>query len=254
MSNILLRKPFILILLLLCLSGCGGSSQNKQTIALDPQWFGLELPGKEKNLVGLCTDLIQEISTEQSINLAILESTGKDLLFVLKTNKAQGILSSMQPYGFLAKTYDFSEPVLKTGPVLVVPVSSSVSAVDDLSGKEVAVISGGIGSLVLEKNPQIIIREYPTIPDALNDLVIGNVDAALINGILAYSYCQDLYQGQLKVASDPLNNEGLRLVVLHGENQALMESFQDGMRVLKKNGKYSSLMEKWGFPALASGL
>lgn len=236
-----------LLLLSFLFSACSTPEGKKEwKIAVDPTWYPLDLMGRDKQLMGFVADLLQEISVEKKLKLALVRENWDNLLQNLNKKQYQAILSSLQPYTFYENKYDFSEPFLLIGPVLVMPANSKTTSLDDLSGKEIAVLTGSTEDLILEKYPDIIIRYYGSVPSMLDDILTGQIDGALLGVLEANAYTQDLYQGNLKIATPPLNDRGLRLIALHSEAPALIEAFNSALDHLKKTGKYTELARKWG--------
>jgi polar amino acid transport system substrate-binding protein len=155
-------------------------------------------------------------------------------------------LFSMLPYNFNLPKYDFSDPFLKTGPVLVVRYDSKIDSLNNLDGKEIAVQRGSSDANILEKYPNILIRIYDSLPEVFNAINAGSLDGAIAPSLLAESYTKDLYNKKLKVATPHLNDDGLRLITLNGKSTPLRDSFNRGLKNLKSNGTYDKLAQKWG--------
>ena len=240
-------KIYIFLSLLFLLSACDMSSfsSSKYKVALDPTWEALNLPGREIALRAFSVELIEEIGKIEKINISVYDRSWSDLIPALQHKDYNGILSNIEPYIFHEKTYNFSNPYLLIGPVLVMPTGATVSSIEALVGKEIAVIRGSQGSLILEKYPGVLQRNYESVPQALNAVVAGVVSGAIVDALNAHAYCTNLYQGQLMIALSPLNQEGLRLIALHGEDPRLIEAFNKGLKALKKNGTYKRLTQKW---------
>lgn len=248
MRNLFSLQKLILLICagLLSLTACGkGSSSKLQKIAIDPSWYPLDVQGRQRQIFGFSNELLQEIAHVRHITLARVDENWNNLYFHLIEGNYEGILSSLQPHNFNQNQYDFSNLYLLTGPVLVVPSASKVAKLELMSGKEVAVIQGTSTALILEKIPGIIIRTYESIPQALNDLAAGSIEGAVIDILSAEAYCNDLYNGQLKIATKPLTNDGLRLITLHDKAPSLIRDFNEGLKELQANGKYAALMKKW---------
>lgn len=226
---------------------CGGSYRNgSYTIAFDAAWFGLELMGQQNNVTGFSRDLLKEIGKLQKIKLSFLPVNWDSLVPNLKNEQYDAILSSIYPYLFNQTYFEFSDPYLLTGPVLVLPMDSKTTSIKDLSGKEIAVLPDTFGALYLEKNPEILIRNFDSIPDALNATVAGSIDGAVVDILIASAYCKNIYHQTLKVAGPPMNDNGLRLITLEQVPQSpLIKAFNDGLATLKKNGTHKALLEKW---------
>ncbi len=243
----MLRFLFLTLMAFQCLlSGCGTSEDSSlRKVAIDPMWSSLSLKGRESNLTGFATDLLQEIGRVEKINFVKISVSWDQLIPTLMNKDVEAILISMSPYNFNQNQFDFSELFLNTGPVLVVPSSSRVSALNQLDGKEIAALSGTNGVLILEKYPGILIRNYDSVPQALNAIVKGDIDGALIDILTATAYLQDIYHESLKIATPTLNDSGLRMVALHTISPDLIEGFNEGLDKLKSNGTYDRLLKKW---------
>ncbi|HEY2810492.1 MAG TPA: transporter substrate-binding domain-containing protein [Rhabdochlamydiaceae bacterium] len=237
---------FLLCVAYALFSGCGKASSNKgNAIGVDESWFPLQMSGRENNVTGFSTDLLRDIGKMEKISLTKISVNWDDLVEGLHKGQYDAILGSIPIYVFNQKIYDFSELYLATGPVLVVLADSKIKSLKMLKDKEVAVLPDTKGAILLEKYPSIIIRTYDSVTKAFDDLIKGMVDGAIVDVLTAVSYCQDLYQGQLQVATEPLTNEGLRLITLHNQAQDLMEHFNHGLGKIKSSGTYEKLLVKW---------
>lgn len=218
------------------------------SIGIDPTFYPLQFGAQEKNVYAFSSELLQDISAMNKIKVATITMSWDNLIWGLKKGEYDAIFSPLPPYLFLEKQYSFSEPFLLTGPVLVVPVDSKKVTVESMGGKEVAVQEGSSAAMILQKYPDILIRSYDSVPKAFDDILNGTIDAAVVDYLVAYSYCNDLYQGKLKIVGQPLNDEGLRLVTLYGKADGLVTLFNEGLARLKGSSKYGTLAKKWGLP------
>jgi polar amino acid transport system substrate-binding protein len=234
------------LLLLIFLTACGGDHSNgSYTIAFDSAWTGMDLMGQQNNLSGFSRDLLREIGKKEKVKLSMSPVSWDVLVPNLKSKQYHGILSSIYPYLFNKTFYEFSDAYLLTGPVLVLPSDSPFKSIAQLDGKEIAVLPDSDGTLYLEKNPYILIRNYDSIPDALNDIIAGVIDGAVVDVLLASAYCKNIYNGKLKIATAPLNDEGIRLLTLDQGSPDLIKIFNRGVSELKKTGTYEALLNKW---------
>ncbi len=246
MQTVFKISKILCSLIFLFLFSCGSDHKNgSYTIGVDVAWYGMDFKGQENNVTGFSRDLLREISKMKKMKLSFLPVNWDVLISNLKTKSCDGILSSLPPYIFNQSTFDFSHPFLMTGPVLIVPVSSAWKSIDQLGGKEIAYLADSDGALILEKNPGILIRPYDSIPQALNDVVSGAIDGAIVDVVIASSYCQNIYKGQLKIVTPPLNDLGLRLLTRVHETPPLMHAFNEGLAELKASGAYEALLKKW---------
>ena len=239
----------LLILLTLSLA-CNCSSPKKKSsgyeVGFDPTWYPLQVQGQEKNILAFSIELLVEIAKKEDIELSIVNMNWDNLLWGLREQKYDAVLSSTRPYTFYTDKYTFSEPYLKTGPAIIALEKAKIRDLKDLQGKEVGVVRGSSAALQLQSTPGIVLRSYDSIPITLNSLENEEIEAAAVEILTAQDFLRDIYQGELKMVTGPINNEGLRLLTLHSKNKYLIESFNNGLKSLKRDSKYNKLLTKWG--------
>jgi len=239
-------KKIISLCLLLLMVSCSKSPTPPQYIGIDPTWYPLYVEGKDKNIYGFSIELLQVIAKKQNIPLSTKLLPWDDVISSLEKHEVKAVLSSLPDRIYNDKKFSFSKPYLLTGPVLVIPSSSRSSSLQDMAGLEVAIITGSQSAKILEKVPTILIRDYPNIPSALNAILAQDVDGALIEVLYANSYVKDLYRDALKIASDPLTDQGFRLLTLTEGSKHLEEAFDKGLESLEASGELEKLKKKWG--------
>ncbi len=241
----IIRFASILCLLLLC--GCGNnSSQYDYKIALDPEWYSIEIEGRQSALTAFSSELIVAIGEVENMKIGVFQRSWSNLMLGLQENDCQAICSPMQPYLFYEKLYLFSDIYLATGPVIVSEVHTPWDSLKKLEGQEVGVLRGSSYALILEKYPQILQRTYDSIQAALDDVKQGVIQAVILDALTAEAFTRDLFRGQIKISSAPLSDEGIRLVGLHGNSEELIRKFNKGLARVKSNGTYAKIAKKWG--------
>ncbi len=232
-----------LLICLLFLTSCGnGGSERVYKIGYESSFYGSPLNGQTKNAIAFSEELLYLIGQKKNIKLSLVERNADVLIDGLKNKEYDAILSAQQPYPFLEKIYVFSTPYLLTGPVLVVPADSKISALRQLNGKQLGVLVNSTAEVVVQQNPVITILTFLSYPQALNAIVAQTIDGAVLPSLIAHAYVRDLYHDSLRVATAPLNNEGLRLIGLQND---LIDQFNEGLHDLQKNGTYEKLLRKY---------
>lgn len=237
---------FPILLIFLCLTGCGKKEKITHQIALDPSWYPVYFQDKNNNVVGFSTELLRNISTLEFTTFSVLYTNWDSLLEGLNNKQYGGILSSLYPYNFNEKKYSFSNVYLPIGPVLILPISSPYETLSDIQNKQVAAMTGSSSITLLETYPKIIISFCDSIGQVVNQLQSGQVVGALLPWPIAQSLMQGVFQKNFILASGPLNEEGLRLVTLKGYNPSLIKHFNKGLEKLQKSGLYDQLLVDWG--------
>lgn len=239
-----LSQMLIVSILLLLSSSCSSGGKTYK-IGVDPSWYPLQLMGKEANVFAFTNELLKEISHLENVYFERVNMSWDNLVRGLTDGTYDGMISSIHPYVFNLSTYDFSEVMLHTGPVLVVRSGANIASMGQMGGKEIAVDSQANEALIVGLYPDVVVRYYAQIPEGINDIISEMVDGALINNIPATAFVQDLYEGKVKVASPPLNDAGLRMLTLHGESEELINIFNRGLEKVRDKGIYDQLLKKW---------
>jgi polar amino acid transport system substrate-binding protein len=237
---------FILIFLTIFLTSCGGKKSDfDYKIALDPSWYSLSLPGRESNLTAFTCELLEAVGKIEKVSIGVYQRSWSNLVFGLQEGEYNAICTTLEPYLFYEKMYNFSDLYLMTGPVLVTPINSKYTSLSQFSGLEIGFQEGSNAALILEKYPGIIQRSYDSIQTALVDTQNGTIEGSILGVLSARSYTQDLFQGQLKISSYPLTQEGIRLIGIKSRSTTFMRVFNQGLTRLKENGTYAALAKKW---------
>jgi ABC-type amino acid transport substrate-binding protein len=237
----MIYKIWIAIFLFLASCSCESSSRKTVRIGIDPQWSSFDFGSQVSYVNGFTEDLLLEMARYSGLQFEVIWTSWDTLLDGLKRKEYDAIFSSMPPYEYNKAKYDFSMTFLNLGPVLIVRIDSEKKDLSEMNTDMVGVLSNSSGSLILQSYSGIIVRNFSTIPQLLNSVSSGEVDAALLTQIPAVNFVQDLYANRLKIVGQPLDNSGLRLVSLKGSGH----SFSKTLEALKKKNTVEALLKKW---------
>lgn len=235
----------VLTLVLFFLGGCGGIFRQSYKIGIDPYFFPLSFKEKQEDINMFFNELLYEVANSEEISFEKIKANWDTLFEFLKDKKYDGIVSSASPTIARLKEFTFSEVIVPTAPVLIVRQDDKSVSLDGMVGKRIGMLEGNNSIQLLQKYPMIQVQTYTSYAQILNDLVENKLNGALIEYVFALSYVKDLYAGELKIATEPLTNQGLRLITLK-ENKRLVDSFEKGVNLLKKNNSLNALQQKWG--------
>lgn len=220
-------------------------------IGRDNSWYPLELWGKEFNLIAFTNDLMAAISAVSNLQFRWAESGTLALVENLNKGLYDGILSSMRPSVLNRNDYLFSPLIFETGLVLVVEEGDPYHSLADMSGHVMGITAGynftfnaihASGANAYD----IILVNYPGSAQAFDALTNNQVDGILMGAQQAFAITNKLYINQLRVATPPLTDEGVRMISLNdASGETLISEFDEALHKLKEDGTYDALLSKW---------
>lgn len=212
-------------------------------VAKDPAWLAIHDTPILGPLNTFLTALMLEIAKKEKFKVNLVDISEFELYQGLEGEDFQAIFSTLSPDDTTAELYDFSLPILAIGPVLIVRNDDPAVQLDDLKGKILGVPVYGASIYLAQKVPNVVIKEYVKLPQALEDLQQEKIDGVLMGTLLASSLVNK-YQG-LKIATPPLTNEAIRLLVLKGKNQKLLQEVNQNLERLSKESNLQKLQQKF---------
>lgn len=249
------NSVLIMLFLLILIIGGGIRSCNRSTtvdltktfvIARDPSWYPLNLMGKNQNVLAFTNDLLLTIAKEKGVRLELLSISSNRLDLGLDSGDYDGIITSLMPDPQNNRYYNFSSTLFFVGPVLVVPIDSKVTSIEQMSNKIVGIPSNLEISVDLNKFTAIF-KPYINIRTAFTDLMQNHLDGIILPVMQAYNFIEAFHKGLFKIVSGPLTDQGLRIVTLQTiRSEFVIKEFNDGLNRLIENGTYDALCKKWG--------
>lgn len=188
---------------------------------------------------------------------AAAEAMGLELKFKtgpwkeVKNDLAEGRVDALPLVGRTPERediFDFTFPYLTMhGAIIVREGAENIQTVDDLEGKEVAVMAGDNAEEYLNRIeiPMEIITTS-TFSDALQHLSEGDYDAVVIQRLLAIQLMNQLDIDNLKVAVHPLEDFPQNFCFAVKENdEDLLAILNEGLSIVMADGTFRRLKTKW---------
>lgn len=245
----------LFVLLIWGISGFFTTNGNKTTrfrIARDNWWPSSIFSGKERNFEAFSNELFSQISKKEGVTFEFVSSEATTLIPDLNNRVFDGILSVIPPTPSNERFFDFSQPLLLIGPVLIVRSDSDAKSLADLSGRTVGIRAGSslvfnyLNEMMGDKAPPIY-TTFDSMNDAVERLVNNRIDGVIMEAMPAYTVTEGFYKGRLKVATTPLTWEGIRVVgLLSSESgRKMISEINEGLTKLHEDGTYDRLIQKW---------
>jgi PAS domain S-box-containing protein len=148
------------------------------------------------------------------------------------------------------KLFDFSPPhTIAYDAFFTRKGSPVVRSIDDLRGKTIIVLEGDqaqnyLNSLGFIKPEQLILAQ--SLPDTLRLLASGKGDIALMPKLVGLLYIQNLNLNNLELSPSVVDayNRPFSFAVKN-DNLALLDRLTQGLSIVKANGQYQTIYNKW---------
>ncbi len=215
--------------------------------ASDATWPPMEYVNDEGDIVGFDMDFLAAVAEAAEFEYEV-QNTGWDGIFAGLANGAyDAIISSVTITEERALTMDFSDPYINAGQILIVPFNySGGDQLSDFTGMKVGVQQGTTGDFAVEDIGGIDRRAYDDIGLAVEDLVNGNLDAAVCDSVTAVDYvsANENFKGKLKILGEPFTEEEYGIAV-HKGNEELLKLINSGIARVFADGTQAELVKKW---------
>jgi polar amino acid transport system substrate-binding protein len=217
------------------------------TIATDATWPPMEMVDKNKAIVGFDIDFMNAVAKEAGFK-AVYKNTAWDGIFGgLEAGKYDAIVSSVTITDERKKQYDFSDPYITVGQILVVPkAAKNVKTLADLKGKKVGAQIGTTGSFEVKKIEGLELKTYDEIGLAFEDMAAGRLAGVVCDEPTAANFALQRaeYKAKLQIVGEPFTKEFYGVVVKKG-NKELLDLINKGIRAVQAKKIDEQLRKKW---------
>ncbi len=217
------------------------------TVATDATWPPMEMVDKNKKIVGFDIDLMNAIAKEAGFTVTFRNTAWDGIFGGLDAGKYDAIISSVTITEERKKKYDFSEPYINIGQILVVPIpDKKTKTLADLAGKKIGAQIGTTGAMEIKKVSGVELKNYDEIGLAFEDLAAGRISGVVCDEPTAANFALQRaeYKAKFQIVGEPFTQESYGIVVKKG-NKDLLDRINKGIVAVKGKGIDAKLKEKW---------
>ncbi|MDA3919673.1 MAG: transporter substrate-binding domain-containing protein [Salinisphaera sp.] len=212
-----------------------------------PPWASVD----QGQFVGIAPDAVRAIAKQQGFDVKFRSLSFDSLIPALKAGKIDILVTGLTVTPARAKQIDFSVPWWTIKLDVLVPKDSKLTAKTALSdGHTVGVQTGTtnyeyLRDDVVAKGNKINIKTYAQGTTALQDLLIGRLDAQFLDDDTARQFMA-ANPGKLRIAGEITPNppQVYALGVKKG-NTALLKKLNAGEVAIYKSGQWKSIVHKY---------
>lgn len=172
------------------------------------------------------------------------EAVSKNRIPYLEQGVVDVVFSTMTANEERAQQIDFSDCYYVAGQSLLVPATSTIAGIADLSGKTVGTVKGSTSEKnIREKSPDARVELFDTYSEAVQAMQSGRVDVVTTDDIILYGF-EKKNPDKFRVVGGQFTQEPYAAGVKKG-NTELLNEVNATIRDLKQSGKWAELYKTW---------
>lgn len=234
----------VLFLMSLVLSGCAIQIY-KIRVATDASWPPFEYVNeKTKQLEGFDIDLMNEIAKKAGLRIEFVNVDFTQLLSSMAKCQYDAAISSITITNERKNAMDFSDPYIIAGQVVVVRKDTTdIQSKDNLVSKQVGAEVNTTGAMEVGKIKDTILKTYPKIALAYQDLIDKRIDAVIADNPVALAYVGK-NPDKLKIVGAVFTSEYYGIAVCK-TNKELLAKINAGLKTCLNEKFIDKLIDKW---------
>lgn len=247
-----------LMLMVVVVVGCGdngnGTSDNgdaetpilRMGTSADYQPFQfIEIIDGEEVIVGFDIDVAQHIADALGMELVIYDMNFDTLITALRSDRVDMVLASMTPTEERAEVVDFSNVYYQSNPGAVLSATNLVE-LEDLNGLTIGVQTGtlqeDIANDLIENGMDLELIVMDRIPDLVQQILVGRVDAVIVNILTAEGYAAN-HEGLYVV--DIIPPVALGAAIAFPQGSDLVDQVNEILAEMEADGTMADLIQQW---------
>lgn len=223
-----------------------GCLQSKKVlnVGTDATYEPFESIDASGNFVGFDMELIKMVADEMKMELKLQNINWDGIIPGLINGNYDCLISAMTITAERQKQINFSDPYFSIKQVIVVKEDNAqIKTPADLVGKTVTAQIGTTGDLYASKIKDIKMKRFDTNPQAVQELLNNNADAAVMDDLVAAkAISKNTDLKMIEITDIETENYGIGI---KKENTELLEKINKALETLRKNGKLAELTQKY---------
>ena len=226
-----------------------GSSDSKKTLVVgtsaDYAPFEYVDTKKGEEIIGFDIDLIKIAAEKLGYEVEVQNMDFNSLIPALQSKQFDVVISGMTPTPEREKVVDFSTPYYETLQYMVFPKDKGYKSPADVAGGKVGAQTASIQLDIAEElaaEHGFKVESRNLIPELIQELKIGRIDAAIIENIVSENYLKQ--NKDLAAFSIEIEEPDYKAVVFQ-KGSPLKAEFDKVIEELDADGTIEELKKKW---------
>ena len=228
-----MKKIMLLVMSILLLTGCK-RDDNKLILATEAGFAPYEYY-QDGEIVGVDIDIAREIAASLGKELVIKDVSIDFIINEIKSGKSDIGAAGMSITKERLEEVDFSVEYAVSNQVVIVPMDSKITSIDQISNQRIAVQLGTVADSYVNKNYKdaTVIRQKKYL-SMVEDLKAGKVDLIIMDLLPASEIVKS--NDGLKILDEYLFTDKYGMAIKKG-NKELLDKVNDVLTRLMSEGK-----------------
>lgn len=236
-----MKRLCLIIFIMILMCGCSKKDKNQLVMVTEAGFAPYEYY-ENGEVVGVDVDIAKEIAKYLGKTLVVKDIAFDSIINEVKTGKADFGAAGISYSDDRAKNVDFSINYAVSKQVVIVNNNSSITNVNGISNKKIAVQLGSIAdTFVTEKYKNANVVRQKKYLAAIEDLKTGKVDCVVMDELPAKEIVSK--NEGIKILDGSLTNDSYGMVVKKG-NKELLDAINMVLQNLKDEGKIDEFIIK----------
>ena len=236
-----MKRLGLIIFIMILMCGCSKKDENQLVMVTEAGFAPYEYY-ENGEVVGVDVDIAREIAKYLGKTLVVKDIAFDSIINEVKTGKADFGAAGISYSDDRAKNVDFSINYAVSKQVVIVNNNSSITNVNGVSNKKIAVQLGSIAdTFVTEKYKSANVVRQKKYLAAIEDLKTGKVDCVVMDELPAKEIVSK--NEGIKILDGSLTNDSYGMVVKKG-NKELLHAINIVLQNLKDEGKIDEFIIK----------
>ena len=236
-----MKRLCLIIFIMILMCGCTKKNENQLVMVTEAGFAPYEYY-ENGEVVGVDVDIAREIAKYLGKTLVVKDIAFDSIINEVKTGKADFGAAGISYSEDRAKNVDFSINYAISKQVVIVNNNSSITNVNGISNKKIAVQLGSIAdTFVTEKYKSANVVRQKKYLAAIEDLKTGKVDCVVMDELPAKEIVSK--NEGIKILDGSLTNDSYGMIVKKG-NKELLDAINMVLQNLKDEGKIDEFIIK----------
>ena len=201
---------------------------------------------KTNEIVGFDIDLITAMAKAVGDDVKIQNMQFAGIIPALQTNMIDVDAAALTITAERQKQVLFTDPYYDVGLVMVIRKKDAdkYKTLDDMQGKRICSQIGTTGAILGKQVKGATVGEYDQMGDAMMELKMNGCDSVLVDKTVTEYYIAQ--QGDKDIMMVPhLYNPKQNGFAVSKRNTELAAKLNKGLKIIRENGEYDKIYEKW---------